>query len=237
MIHERKQFIYMRNLLKVVIFSTALFLAAGCARKSTQQHFFGLVKLTNEKATYLSEEYRVSFHDAVFYNEEIAVDVKIENLSDEIIEVNPTNWSYLITFRNDSFRDSELDYIIDPVERLENLREIQQFNKNKWWARPIGGLLKFSAAALTANYLEMDETMSDGLRDVISSPAEAGKSIKEGKEVDFWETAILKPSTLKPGESLSGLIFFAYDYNAISYEVFLNLNDKRTIHKIQQDNG
>lgn len=208
----------------------------GCNRKSTQQRFAGLVKLTSEKASYETVKFNISFHDAVFHNEEIAIDLKIENLSNSSIKIIPSNWNFVTHFRKDSYKDSELDYIINPVERLAELRKIRKLNKNRWWARPIGGLLKFSAATLTQGYLEVDQLKAESIQDVAASPFEAVKSIKEGKEAEFWEAVILKPVTIAPGKAINGLIFLEYDIDATDYDLYLSIDNVRVSHRIKQDN-
>ena len=221
---------------RIIIF-LSLCILTGCARKSTTQQFAGLVELSSAQSTYQHQNFEVSFHNAVFYQGEIAIDVHIQNNSDAAMTIQPGEWSYLVNFSSDFGQaDAQLDYLINPTQRVEELKAAHKMRKNRWWSRPIAGLLKFSAAAAAANYLNTENLVSEGAVDVLSTPVEAGQNMKEKKDLNFWKEVILQPATLAPGEAVNGLVFFNHYETAGSYELFFTLGDEPLRHVVQQMN-
>lgn len=213
--------------------------ALSCARKTNPQYFGNLIELTSPQSSYESDGLYVYFHTAMFYGDEIAMDVIVTNYTDEAIEVFPMDWNYLITYPKKTFYDPELHYLVNPVQRLDDYQKTRKSAK-QWWKRPLTDLVITGAGIATGSVIDTNDWINtadwvdEGADNFMNSSVEIGQVIKAGKEAAFWESVILKPTILAPGKSVKGLIFFEYVHEAVTYDLFVNLGDHKIKHVVRQ---
>ena len=218
----------------VAIFILAA-LTTGCARKSNPQYFDQLIRLSSPQSEHESDGLFVYFHNAMFYEDEIAIDVRVTNYTDEEVEVFPMDWNYMINYTRQSYMDAELGYLVNPLTRIDELQKARKSAK-QWWKRPVADLLIYgaTAGAGTAMGAEGEMDVPATSEEILPRTTDLKTSVKVMKETAFWESVILKPTKLAPGESVTGLIFFDYRPDARNYEIFANLGNHKITHVVQQ---